>query len=356
MHKQAGPALERVLVPMLFRAQLHRAARRLNHRKVVVVMYHGFTAADAHPGIENHEQKHVHVRTFVEHLAFLKRHYRVVPLDDVVRAYRTGAPLPDRAAVITIDDGYESVYRVAYPALTELQLPASVYVATEFVDERRFLWTDRVEYAVNRSVREALELTIGAEPLRLDLRTTESKRAADRRLRSSLKGLPQESRDAAVDAIEEAAGCGVTDAADGAALYAPMRWSDAAEMARSGLVTIGSHTHSHVILSRCAPARAADELRASKRIIESRLGMACDAFCYPNGRRGDFNASTASLVKAQGFTSALTTVYGMNGRGADVYALKRYNLGKPMLPGELDVRLSGLIEWGSVVRTAVTWA
>ena len=235
------------------------------------------------------------------------------------------------------------------PVLKQFQVPASVFLATDFVDNRRFLWTDRVEYAVNHATAEVLSVTIGSQSHHLDLTDAQSKMAADRRLRSSLKALPQEVRDQAVDQIERAAGCSVYGAADGTALYDPLPWSETAEMVRSGLVSIGSHTHTHVILSRCEPARAADELRVSKQIIEQRLGISCDLFCYPNGRRGDFNGTTKGLLRAHGFSSALTTVYGNDGRDADVFELRRYNLGKPMMTGEVAVRLSGLMEMGSVL-------
>lgn len=344
------PRIEGFLVPILFHSQLYRAARQVNRHTPVIVMYHGFTASDSQDGIANYEEKHLHVRAFERHLAFLKTHHNVVPLHDLVRAYTAGAPLPERAAVITIDDGYRSTYTVAYPALVRFQLPAAVFLATEFVDGRRFLWTDRVEYAVNHARCDTLAVTIGTESHRLDLQTGEARMAADRRLRSRLKALEQETRDAGVEAIERAAGCSVYDGRDGGALYAPLDWSEASTMVRSGLISIGSHTHTHIILSRCTPARAADEMRVSKEIIESRLGTECRLFCYPNGRLGDFNAGTKALLKEHGYTGALTTVYGSNGRKADVYELKRYNLGKPMMRGEVAVRLSGIMEVGGALR------
>jgi len=344
------PALERRLLPALHLSQLSRVWRRLNRRKIVVAMYHGFTSVDAHDGIENHEGKHLHLRDFEAQLAFLKHHYQVIPLDAVVRALTLGTPLPDRAAVITVDDGYRSTYTVAFPALKRLHLPASVYLATDFVENRHFLWTDRVEYAVNHSRRDALEFESGEKTLRLDLGDLDARKAADRRLRSAIKALPQDSRDRAVDDVERAAGCAVTDVAGELPLYDPLSWSDAHEMAESGLVTIGSHTHTHVILSRCEPSRVSEELTTSKRMLESRLGRPCTQFCYPNGRTGDFNAATREQVKTHGFTSALTTVYGMNDRQTDVFAFTRYNLGKPMRKGEVAVRLSGLMDLGSLLR------
>src|SRR5262245_5954913 len=265
--------MERVLVPLLYGAQLHRLARWWTGPAVTIAMYHGFTAATSHDGIENHELKHLPQADFEQQLQFLKARHTVLPLADVVRALKNGSSLPRRAAVITIDDGYRSVYRVAYPALKRLGLPASVYLATGLVDERQVLWTHRVEYAVNHARPGELDVQVGPAPLRLPVNSRDSRIRADKMLRSRIKALPQVALEQAVDAVERGAGCAVADVQSD--LYEPVRWSEAAEMRASGLITFGSHTHSHVILARCEPAHTARELAQSKTIIEKRLGFAC---------------------------------------------------------------------------------
>jgi peptidoglycan/xylan/chitin deacetylase (PgdA/CDA1 family) len=64
----------------------------------------------------------------------------------------------------------------------------------------------------------------------------------------------------------------------------PMTWDQAAEMARSGLVTIGAHTHTHADLSRAPADVAARELDECDRLIELRLGFRPRHFAYPWGR------------------------------------------------------------------------
>ena len=61
----------------------------------------------------------------------------------------------------------------------------------------------------------------------------------------------------------------------------PLSWAGAQEMVDSGLVTIGSHTHSHALLDRLSPDEAAAELDRSKGLIEERLGVAATHFAYP---------------------------------------------------------------------------
>lgn len=61
----------------------------------------------------------------------------------------------------------------------------------------------------------------------------------------------------------------------------PLSWAGAQEMVGSGLVTVGSHTHSHALLDRLTPEAAAGELDRSRQLIEDRLGVSADHFAYP---------------------------------------------------------------------------
>jgi peptidoglycan/xylan/chitin deacetylase (PgdA/CDA1 family) len=60
-----------------------------------------------------------------------------------------------------------------------------------------------------------------------------------------------------------------------------LTWAQVAECAASGLVVIGSHTHTHADLSKVGETSAEEEMRRSKGLIEERLGVACEHFAYP---------------------------------------------------------------------------
>jgi peptidoglycan/xylan/chitin deacetylase (PgdA/CDA1 family) len=334
--------LEHRLIAASFRAGLAAPLRQLHRRRAVILMYHGFTTIRARDDIANHEWKHLPADEFEAQLRFLRTHYRVIPLDDLVRGLTAGTRLPPRAAAVTIDDGYRSIYSVAFPILEALGVPATVFLATEFVDGGRYLWTDRVEYAIDRARPGPLEVTLPTERLQFELGDAASRIQADRIIRSAIKRLPQEAIGDAVGAVERSAGRELARDRAAGDIYQPLSWTEIREMAASGLVSFGSHTHSHVILSRCGEDQIASELELSRRIIEDRLGRPCSLFCYPNGRRGDFNEITRRLVKERRYSCALTTVYGSNAATADVYELKRYNFGKRMIRGEADMRLAGL--------------
>ena len=60
-----------------------------------------------------------------------------------------------------------------------------------------------------------------------------------------------------------------------------LHWGQLAEAVATGLVTVGSHTHTHADLSRASEQVAEAELRRSKELIEDQLQVACRHFAYP---------------------------------------------------------------------------
>jgi len=60
--------------------------------------------------------------------------YKVVSLQDVLIAKKGGKPLPDKAVVLTFDDGYQSFYTYALPLLKIFQYPATLAIVGSWLD------------------------------------------------------------------------------------------------------------------------------------------------------------------------------------------------------------------------------
>ncbi len=74
-------------------------------------------------------------QNFAAHLDWLTgQGYRPVRLDDVIAAARGERALPDKAVLLTFDDGLRSVYTHAFPLLRAYGYPALVAVVTDWVD------------------------------------------------------------------------------------------------------------------------------------------------------------------------------------------------------------------------------
>jgi len=66
---------------------------------------------------------------------FFRKHFDVVPLQELLRRVQQGSAL-DGALSITFDDGYRDNFHTAAPILQSLGLPATFFVATNFIDSR----------------------------------------------------------------------------------------------------------------------------------------------------------------------------------------------------------------------------
>src|ERR1700687_1376043 len=82
---------------------------------------------------------------FRAQMQYLKTNgYRVVSLADFIEFTRLGRQLPQRAVVLTFDDGYRSFKDYAYPVLKELGFTATLFIYTDWVGAGRgaLSWND----------------------------------------------------------------------------------------------------------------------------------------------------------------------------------------------------------------------
>ena len=103
-------------------------------------------------------------------------------------------------------------------------------------------------------------------------------------------------------------------------------WSQVEEMSQSGLVTVASHTVNHLRLDKLSPQKADYELRESKRVLESHLGVPIDYFTYPEG---DYIDSVKDQVAQAGYKAALTMSLDENkerpaNKSDDLLSIMRY--------------------------------
>lgn len=78
---------------------------------------------------------------FRTHMAYLRDNgFHIERLETVLDALQNGTPLPDKTAVLTFDDGYQSVYTDAFPLLREYDWPFTIFVTTGLVSSNPRLY------------------------------------------------------------------------------------------------------------------------------------------------------------------------------------------------------------------------
>lgn len=81
----------------------------------------------------------------------------------------------------------------------------------------------------------------------------------------------------------------------------PASWAGLSDAVATGLVTIGSHTHTHALLDRAEPAEIAAELDRSIDLIAEHIGVRPAHFAYPKALPG---SDAAEAEVRSRFTSA----------------------------------------------------
>ncbi|MBN2475164.1 MAG: glycosyltransferase [Pirellulales bacterium] len=183
-----------------------------------ILMYH--RVADV-PGGNCLPEGTVPVERFRRQMrVLLSRGYTPWPLRRVLEHHTAGRPIPPKTFVVTFDDGYECVYHDAWPVLSELRIPATVFVVTSHLD--------------------------GDRPLAFD---------------SRWPGRPGHGR---------------------GTLWRSLSTAQCREMLAGGLVELGSHTHAHADF-RGRPEAFRADLRASLEVLRQRFDLAEATFAFPFG-------------------------------------------------------------------------
>lgn len=271
---------------------------------------------------------------FAAEIAHLARHYRVLPLADIVDALTHGRPLPPRAVAITLDDGFADNFSEAWPVLKAHHVPATIFLVSDCVETGRLPWPDRLAHLLRDTARMSLALRRPVSRV-FPLTTRDERLAALGVLLPLLKECPTETRRAVMDDIE-------------AALDVPpdrgqmLTWEQCRAMTADG-VTFGAHTLTHPILPRTDALEIKREIADSKAAIETRLGVPVRYFAYPND---SWTPAVAEAVDAAGLDAALA-----GGRELDQAEMHRFALGRRPWALEsvsvfaVELGISDWLEW-----------
>lgn len=248
------------------------------------------------------------------HMKTLAEGFNVLPLSEAIERL-VKRSLPPRAACITFDDGYRDNFTVAGPVMQRYGLPATVFVATGFLDGGR-MWND----SVIESVRHAPGLSIDASALQLGVHSIASDMARSQTITTlldQLKYLPFAARLARVNELTSLIGATLpTDL---------MLSSSEVIAARRANIELGAHTVNHPILTQIDDAQVRTEVAESKATLESILKEKINLFAYPNGRPDlDYAVRHAQMVKDAGFKMAVSTASGAASANTDLFQLPRY--------------------------------
>jgi len=247
------------------------------------------------------------VEEFESQLQLLKQHFNIISVDELVIMTKSGAPLTDRYAVITFDDGYIDNYTNAYPLLKKHNIKAAFYVPIHYIDHPQIPWWDEIAWLVNNTTKTTIKLNSWTQGVALNIGT---KKMAIRRVLEAIKKDSSVSMATKLEELRTVANITMPEQIKNKPLF--MNWQQLKTMSDEKM-HIGSHGCSHNILSYLSEQDQIDEVVNSKERIEQQLNIKVTSLAYPVGKKYTFNDLTMRVTKDAGYTLAFSYITGVIG-------------------------------------------
>lgn len=254
---------------------------------------------------------------------FKQRGYRFVSLDHLVDVLKSDEANVERLIAVTLDDGYRDNLLNAVPVFARHEVPYTIYVAPGMVEGTHTLWWEDLEHVV--AANRKIAVRINGEAVNLDTETPHEKRKVFADLvRMLTEVLAEDEQREFIDRLCRVHGHDAT----GYVRSQIMGWDELKSISASEAGTIGAHTVGHYAIARVSEARAREEMKQGRAILENRLGQSVDHFAFPYG--GDLAVSERDVRMAGelGFKSAVTTQYGVleHNKMPNLHALPRVSV------------------------------
>jgi peptidoglycan/xylan/chitin deacetylase (PgdA/CDA1 family) len=270
--------------------------KRTSGKSLIILFYHRVLPENDPFAIDT-----ISILEFENHLKVLARHFNVLNLSDAVIMLKEGT-LPPNAVCITFDDGYKDNYDFAFPLLEKYNMPATIFLASDYINTERLLWHDQILQAFKNSrIKDFHYPAARVKAVLTD------KKAKIKTAYTVLEWLKQFNKYEQENHIRK-----IVDILDfNHNNYRMMlNWQEIKQMSRNE-ISFGAHTKHHQILSKLDNEQLLEEIIESKESIEDELGGPVNTFAYPNGKFGDYDNRAIDILSNAGITCSVTTNYGV---------------------------------------------
>ncbi len=292
---------------------------RLGRDTLAVYLFHGVIKEDRYR-IRNYNRKHLEAAEFDAVIAGLKARGAPLSLNDVIELTQSGEPFPENAFAVTFDDGFENNSSVAAPILRKHGVPATFYVTTDFIENNRMSWIDRIEWAFEAHRDIVIELPWSDTP------KTPKSPAAMRLvlddIRRHVKTTPEINPDVLATDLQRQMHFDETWSSPDP-LDQKLTWAQVAELNADPLFSVGGHTHTHAVMSFLSPDGLAWEIDTSLGLLREKAGVGPTHYCYPEGLRHCYSDAVIDALKTRRVLCCPTAIDGVNMPGDDLFHLRR---------------------------------
>jgi peptidoglycan/xylan/chitin deacetylase (PgdA/CDA1 family) len=292
--------MKNIVNKLFSKSRLLKSIRSNNH--LMILNYHRLRGVQNNNILFDDGVFGPDAQRFKTEMEWLKKETRIISEDELLENLYHNKKLDRVCSMVTFDDGYIDNYEIAYPILKELSIPAIYFIPTKHIDERSLGWWDIVAYLVKntqltKSRFREKELILSDKKKIIAEFIIELKKMEASRIDGYLNELAL-SLNVAIPSLN----------IQGQEL---MSWEQIKEVSENG-ITIGSHTHDHVILSKQTLGDLRFQVKKSKDILEERLGKNIHSIAYPVGGYDHFDLETKKISESLGFKLGFSFLTGVN--------------------------------------------
>ena len=121
--------------------------------EVIVVMYHYVRDLknSRYPNI-----KGLDIEKFKKQIKFFKENYNFIKIEDIITYYKNPKEkkLPEKAILLTFDDGYKDHYTYVLPVLLENNIQGSFYIPTKCFQDKKVLDVNKIHFILESCIGE----------------------------------------------------------------------------------------------------------------------------------------------------------------------------------------------------------
>jgi peptidoglycan/xylan/chitin deacetylase (PgdA/CDA1 family) len=240
---------------------------------------------------------------FHRQIKWLKKNTVVLSEADLMDILKSGIYPKKICSLITFDDGYEDNYSLAFPVLSDLNVSAIFFVTTSLINERKVGWWDIIAYLINKTTKE--NIYFNGKNIQISPNSNE----AIRKFLNCEKSNPHVINDSYINELSNA--CEVPLPSFEMQDSQLMTWEEIKTISRSRC-SIGSHCHTHQMLSSLDSFSQKTEMQISKSIIEQEIGKEIFSISYPVGGYQHINNDSKKQAEMCGYKLGFSFLTGIN--------------------------------------------
>ena len=223
---------------------------------------------------------------------------------------------------LTFDDGYKDIYDTAFQILLEYNIPATLFLTTDYIGSRRPLLDWQI-FSLMSNTNGPREIQAG--PINMCQKRWERREVFAFRVIEAAKSLNANERQNFLKTVNFYIGrLKIKFLNHGCLTLRNIR-----EMSDAG-IEFGSHGITHASIARLPIEEASREIRHSKQVISKQLGRECLHFSFPFGSALDYNDKLIAEVKSAGYETCLLNEHGYNHMEKDIFDFKRVIMDESM--------------------------